>query len=238
MITSLQHPLVKKVCLLKKSRKERYQERLVVVEGNNLLDELLVQLEVETLLIKEGFSPPPSWLLIPHRIVTDAVMRKMSDCEESPGALAVFSMPEKELPESPNRLLILGGISDPGNLGTLLRSALAFGWDGVLLLEGCCDPFNPKAIRAAKGATFHLPLKQGTFSDRPEAGTLFIADLEGTPYREVVFKGAIQLLLGNEAHGVSNDWNNGKKITIPLELKMESLNVAIAGSIMMENFRG
>jgi TrmH family RNA methyltransferase len=238
MITSVQNPLVKEISRLKSSRAERYRKHQVVVEGHNLLEELLSEEKPDELLLQEGGSYPEQWEKIPHTMVSAAVMRKVSDCEQPPGALAVFPMPQSSIPAHPARLLILAGIADPGNLGTLLRSAAAFGWSGVYLLEGCCDPYNPKAIRAAKGATFRLPFEQGSAEKLPEEGTLLVADLDGAPYSTAAVEGPIYLLLGNEAHGVGSRWVKEKKITIPMEGEMESLNVAIAGSILMEHFRG
>lgn len=236
IISSLQHPLVKELAQLHKSRKEREQTCRLIVEGNNLLAELLTEHQPLQLLIREGeLLPKTSAEII---VVTEAVMRKISACEAPPGMLAVYQLPSTDpsqlLKKAPRRLLILDKVSDPGNLGTLLRSAAAFGWEGVYLTPGCVDPFGPKAIRAAKGATFRLPLFQGELpQDALQHYTLLQADLGGGPPESIIEKDKLALILGNEAHGPSANFSKALKVTLPMAPGTESLNVAIAGALLM-----
>jgi TrmH family RNA methyltransferase len=130
-----------------------------------------------------------------------------------------------------NKLIAFDGLQDPGNLGTLLRSALAFGFEGAILLNNCCDPFNDKALRAARGATFVLPLQKEGIEEM-SSYPLLIADLEGKEPRQLPPLQKFILVMGNEAHGPSKDLK-GTKITLPMHNNVESLNVAIAGSILM-----
>jgi TrmH family RNA methyltransferase len=136
---------------------------------------------------------------------------------------------------------VLDRVADPGNLGTLLRSAQAFGWDGVYLIDGCCDPFNDKALRAAKGATFALPYAQGSFDRLQTLGSwqLMVADLKGRPPEQVAVGGPLALVLGNEAAGVQEAIRKqGTAVTLPTAAAVDSLNVSVAGGILMYLFRG
>jgi len=137
------------------------------------------------------------------------------------------------------RVLVLDGVADPGNLGTLLRTALALGWEGAYLLQNCCDPYNDKALRAAMGATFRLPLRMGTASTlqqlaEEEDWRCWVADLKGESPESVPTQQKIALILGSEAHGVSEACRRlGRAVAIPMPGSMESLNVSTAGAILL-----
>jgi RNA methyltransferase, TrmH family len=142
-----------------------------------------------------------------------------------------------------NFILALDGISDPGNLGTILRTALALGWDGVFITSNSTDPFNEKALRAAKGATFRLPILCGSWEELEQLIKknnlhVFIADMQGSALNKEVIQTPLVLILGNEAHGASAFLKKHyHSISIPISDKMESLNVAIAGGILMHAFK-
>jgi TrmH family RNA methyltransferase len=134
---------------------------------------------------------------------------------------------------------VLDRISDPGNLGTLLRTALALGWEGAFLTPHSADPFNDKAIRASKGACFFLPLQEGSYEELEELLkenqiTAYVADLKGTSLPNLKVKHPLALILGNESLGPSA-WakQHGSAISIPMKKDVESLNVASAGAILM-----
>ena len=133
--------------------------------------------------------------------------------------------------------MVLDGIQDPGNLGTLLRTALAFGWNGIYLLGNCCDPYNDKALRSAKGATFRLQLYQGDkahLKDLSRTHQVLVADLDGKAPESVNESEKRVLVLGSESLGVSAESQAfGEKVTLPISGEMESLNVAVAGGILM-----
>eukprot|EP01103_Thecamoeba_quadrilineata_P001258 TRINITY_DN1110_c0_g1_i1.p1 TRINITY_DN1110_c0_g1~~TRINITY_DN1110_c0_g1_i1.p1 ORF type:complete len:295 (-),score=57.26 TRINITY_DN1110_c0_g1_i1:7-891(-) len=145
------------------------------------------------------------------------------------------------------RLLLLENVRDPGNLGTLLRSALALGWRWVYLLPHCCDPFNEKVLRASRGASPHLHFQKGDWSQaqtliqKKKMSCLISATKGGEDFQNVQTdneKESFALVLGNEAHGVSEDTMKlplprRRIVTIPTSPNMDSLNVAIAGSILM-----
>ena len=140
-------------------------------------------------------------------------------------------------------LLALDAISDPGNLGTLLRSALAADVDEVLLAPGCADPFAPKVMRAGAGAHFHLPIRRldwngirAAINGAPPAKQTLIAEAEArVAYDTVDLTQRTLLIIGSEAHGVSGEAHElaTESVSIPMWNRVESLNAAIAGSVIL-----
>ncbi len=136
-------------------------------------------------------------------------------------------------------MLALDGISDPGNLGNILRTALALGWEGVFILHEGCDPFNEKTMRAARGANFRIPIQSGTIEDLKiliQTNKLlpYVASLKGTSVTSLTPNENTILVLGNEAHGPSEEIVNlCQSVKIPMPGDMESLNVSVAGGILM-----
>lgn len=227
---SLQHPYVKHLVKLRTNRKYRYEKKAVFLEGKKLLSELNIPLK--TLILREGEDTPCQAETTCH--VPPKVFEKISGVQAPEGVAAEVDMPPFADLSQKQRILALDRINDPGNLGTLIRTALALGFDGIFLTENSVDPYNEKALRAAKGATFKIPLQVGPLEPFAAPFHLYIADLEGTPLSSITFKTPAILLLGNEAQGVSNEMQkNGTSVTIPIKNQMESLNVAVAGSILM-----
>lgn len=172
-------------------------------------------------------------------LVSEALIKKITQLPSPEGIVAEFPLPKPSSLANKRRLLCVDRLADPGNLGTLLRSALAFGFEGIFLIEPSVDLFNDKTIRASRGACFLLPFCYGSVHELKalideNALTPLIADLEGENFEKVGPLSAPLLILGNESHGPSEEVKNlGKKITIPLSTTVESLNVAIAGSILL-----
>lgn len=241
-ITSLQHPLVKEAVRLRLNRKEREQSGHILLSGKKMILDLAATYPIDTLF----FTETPTNQLRAKTVfrVSSEVLKKICGLEEKEGLAAIVPMPAPQSLSEKTHLLILDQISDPGNLGTLWRTALALGWGGIWLTPGTVDPFNDKALRAAKGATFHLPYERVTPSQvkqwlNTKKATLFTADLEGTPLFDVDFKTEpLALLLSNEGKGPSN-WSSSfsKKVTIPMTGTIESLNVASAGAIFLYAMR-
>jgi TrmH family RNA methyltransferase len=232
-ITSLQHPIVKHLVKLRTNRSYRTKEQRVLITGENLVKEIpIINLFVVGNL-PEGLKAEKSY------IVTESIMKKITGLEHPEGIAAEVKMPSEVTFEDVRRLLILDGVSDPGNMGTLIRTALALGWEGAYIVSNSCDPYNDKALRAAKGATFRLPLSFGNWDDltgiisRNKMASL-AADMDGTDIKEIKEVQKIALVLGNEAHGISSEADKlCTKVAIPMSGKMESLNVAVAGGILM-----
>ena len=238
-ITSTQHPLVKHLVKLRVNRDYRYDHRTILIEGMTLVTELRsvnpfkVIVAIDEMLIPLGLQADEIL------IVSESVMKKISGVESPEGIIAEMSMPMPSSMLGKSYVLALDGVSDPGNLGTLIRSALALGWEGAYLLDGCCDPFNDKALRSSRGATFRLPLARGNWDNLQSLifenqWTPIVADLSGVDVNESPTYEKILLVLGNESKGPSL---TAKQVchlmTIKMHGNIDSLNVGVAGSIMM-----
>lgn len=237
-LTSLQHPLVKHLVRLRQNRDYREECGSVIIEGHKLVEEvsrhhrpkLIATYDLS--FIPEGIQPEKVLL------VNEAIMHKISSTTTPEGIVAEIAMPASATLLQAQWIIALDGVSDPGNLGTLLRTALALGWEGAFILPNSCDPYNDKALRAAKGATFHLPLAYGTWEDlqgiiKANQLTPLVADMSGDSIEKIKAKRPL-LIMGNESQGVSSQaLQQGKKVKIPMTGPMESLNVGVAGSILM-----
>jgi TrmH family RNA methyltransferase len=176
--------------------------------------------------------------------LSDRDIQAWSDTDRSQGILLVMEEPESDWPPSSaastGRFLLLDGIQDPGNVGTLIRAALAFGGDGVVVLDGTVDPWNPKAVRASAGAAAHLPLARARWSQVREWIThqdipLLVAESQGKDVREMTPPLSWALVLGNEGAGVRPEIREraDASLAVSISSKVESLNVATAGAILL-----
>lgn len=231
-IQSLQHSLIKDFIKLRKDRKYRCEKKRVLIMGEKMVFELS-HLSYEYLICKD--PKEVSSLKARTLIVTnDNVFQKITGLRQVEPYAAVVQMPSLSF-EDKNYVLILDQICDPGNLGTLFRSALALGFSGVILTKNSVDPFNDKALRSAKGATFHLPflfMAKEEISSFLPLSTFFLADLDGDDLKSLSFSPPLALILSHESLGASS-WEQVKKIKIPMKNKVDSLNVATSGSILM-----
>lgn len=234
-ITSLHNPLIKHMVRLRESKKYREEKQATVVCSIKIFKEL------EN--IQCVFATDERWfngITIPCYLVSEEVIKKISGLQHPEGIACEVTLPQSTpISIADQRVLALDHISDPGNMGTLIRSALAFGWDRIFLLPNCVDLFNDKVIRSSMGGCFRLPYSKGNLEDlvnmsHDSKAQLYIADLEGENFLKLPQSEKTILLMGNEAHGVSETSKLiGKKIHIPMPGPMESLNVAIAGGILL-----
>lgn len=228
-IDSLQHPLVKRWVKLRTERSYREETQAVLVVGKKIVREIPVKILIST-------TPGPGV----HYLVTDEILKKITGLNQPDGYAAEVEIPKPQMLFGLKYLLILDRIADPGNLGTLLRTALALNWEGVIVTPDTVDLFNDKALRAAKGATFRLPYTCLTHEEiaefiRKNGIHAFTADTDGKPFEQTSFKPPLALILSNESTGPAHDI--GQKITIPMSGSMESLNVAAAGAILLYAMR-
>ena len=239
MISSVQNDLVKHWVKLRHNRDYRYDHMRIIVEGKNVIAELCQSLPSITLIASREDLIPPHSGSASVILVSDAVMSKITEVPAPEGLVAEVPLPSWTPLKAQKWIVALDGISDPGNLGTLLRTALALGWEGVYLLDNCCDPFNDKALRSAKGATFKITLNSGNWEKlnqlaKEQELSLYGADVGGAKPNDVDMREGMILVLGNEAHGLSATSRKFvKPITIPMSGLMESLNVGVAGGILM-----
>lgn len=236
-LTSLQNPIVKHLVRLRKESGYREEHDTVVVEGLKPVREL--SKDIVNLFFTQAYAHLIHDLKGTHWEVTESILEKISGMEHPEGVLAEVKRPPIVPLEEENFVVAFDAVSDPGNMGTLLRTAAALGWEAAFLLSGGCDPFNEKALRAGRGAQFKIKLSQGSPDDLLQWAhrkriDLLTADITGLPFDQVSPNKARILILGNEAHGINAAIKAAATpITIPMEGKMESLNVAIAGGILL-----
>jgi len=173
-------------------------------------------------------------------VVTDKVMRDLSDMVSPQGILAVVPFIELPLPENPWLVLVVDRVRNPGNLGTILRSAEAAGASQVILTPATVDVYSPKVVRGAMGAHFHLPIATGVgWSEVAEAledRQILLAEAKGEKiYYEVDWTKPSALIVGSEAEGASQEAERlaTERIVIPMQGKAESLNVAVASGVIL-----
>lgn len=243
-IASLHHPVVKHLSKLRQQRAYRSRCKRVVVEGKKLIHDIHRIVKVKTLITADSSLVPQGISFEEGYHVTDAIIKKITGSVTPEGIVAEVVMPEENSLESCRSIVVLDRIQDPGNVGTILRTALAFGWEGVYFVDGTCDMWNDKVIRSARGATFQLPFKSGPWSDllsyfgRAQI-VPYAADLGGISIDELkVDSKNIALVMGNEGQGLSKEASEYcQKVTIPISAKMESLNVSVAAGILMYKLR-
>lgn len=220
----------------------------IAIEGIHLLQEAVRSgLAIETLFVREDLATemPP----VPARetlLVAEDAFNHACATETPQGVAALVQTPTESLPQilqtKDPLLVVLDGIQDPGNLGTILRSAEAFGATGVLLLPGAVSPWNPKAVRASAGSVFRVPLVSVTDTQallrqlRQHGITLYAAAARhGTDIAKSPLTGPVALLIGNEGAGVSANLlhlSDGR-VYIPCVGPVESLNAGVAASILL-----
>lgn len=250
LIESLKNPKIKQTIALKE-KKERDKTGLFVLEGERLVSEIPEDLKVEYYILSETCYNKGSYINLLKRnhdvlILNDNLFKKVSDTVSPQGILAVcrqycydfdFVFDKKS-----SFILMLENISDPGNMGTIIRTADAFGADMVLLNKGCVDLYNNKVIRATMGSIFHIPvIRNADFDEifyklKDKGISTIAAHLEAKkePFN-IDLKKNCAILIGNEANGLSV--NTSKRadilVKIPMKGQAESINASIAGSILM-----
>lgn len=246
MITSLQNDRVKLAHALQTQAKTRRKEGKIALEGTRLVQDAY----------ERGGHRPDFILYEPERAdkglidmlerqrvnlfpVSAEVMKHLTATEQPQGVVAIFPMPAVTLPPNPTRVLILDDIRDPGNLGTILRTAAAAGVQAALLSPGCVDAYNPKVLRSGVGAHFRIAIAELSWQDIAaycRETTVYLADMEGdVAYDAADWSAAWSLVIGNEAHGASEAAVKlaDKRVYIPMVENAESLNAAIAAAVIL-----
>lgn len=244
-ITSRQNPLMVRLKKLGSDKKTRRQEGAFLCEGAKLVEEAIRwQAGVETLVVAEGICPPEG---LPDGVrlveVPADVLKSVSTVDTPQGMLAVCATPALTPPKglTPGRYLVLDGVQDPGNVGTVWRTADAFGADGIFLLPGCAEPFSPKTVRSTMGACFRLPvwetdLEQLTVLLKEAELPLYATALSDhtADVRQADLSRAA-VVIGSEGRGVSRPVLDACALTlkIPMRSRCESLNAAVAASVVL-----
>ncbi|MBQ6568888.1 MAG: RNA methyltransferase [Clostridia bacterium] len=251
-ITSKDNPTVKQAHKLLGSSHERKSTKMYVIEGQRLCgDALISKARIITLFFTEEAQQRSADLIeclecaaeASYR-VTPEVFEKVSDTKHPQGICCVCAMPEPTTDiKQEGRYIALENISDPSNLGTILRTAEAFNFDGAVISGDSCDVYNPKVLRGSMGAVFRLPIihTDNFPAFMQECKLRGMRPIAAVPDRNAVsitsvrfFRGVL-MCIGNEAQGLTEETvkSCGEKVTIPMLGRAESLNASISASILM-----
>ena len=234
LITSLNNEKVKELVKLKE-KKYRDEFNIFFVEGEDLIDEAYKNHLLKQLYIIDGTENP--YNDIPCTYITKDIMKKISAMESISNYFGICDkQKEKELG---NKLLILDNIQDPGNLGTIVRSAVAFNFDTIVLSNDTVDLYNPKVLRSTKGMLFNINIivrNLNTFVDTLNEYTIYGTDVDnGIDIKDEALPNKLAIVIGNEGNGIRNEIKQKceKFIYIPMDNKCESLNAGVSASIIM-----
>lgn len=251
VITSAHNPRIQRLRQLAGRSKERRQEAAFLVEGVRLVEEALAGGWVfDFVLYDASLSQRGRSLLESLRRLgvdveeaSEGLLASSAATENPQGLLGVVRWQELPLPERPDFVLVLDQLRDPGNLGSLLRSASAAGVQAAYLSPGCADAFSPKVVRAAMGALFRLPIRDLDWERMPDelAGLSWkLADMDqGTTVWQADLCQPMVLVIGGEAEGASAAARQhcSETLCIPMQPGSESLNAAAAGAVLMLEVR-
>ena len=233
-------------CAKLSNAKHRKKTGLFAVEGEKALEDIIsAKIEIEHIFVSEDFSDicklPQNKLIV----ASEPVMKKLATSDSTPKVITVAHQRAENLSDFKNfsKILLSDGISDPGNMGTIIRSASAFGYEGILLTENCVDIYNPKIIRSAAGNFFKIQFANVDFEQLKQNFSDFqfiMTDLHGKKVsapEEIQLKQKHILVLGSEANGISDNILKIPHENVKIQTKnVESLNVAISASILMYEF--
>lgn len=244
-VTSRKNPLLMKVRKLAGgSGKVRREEQLYLGDGVKLLEEAVRwKAPLRTVVVSEGVSVPS----VPDGVrviaVPEDVMESISPMQTPQGALFLCQLPDTAPPEqlTGQRYLVLDGVQDPGNVGTIWRTADGLGIDGIFLVEGCASPYHPKTVRASMGACFRMPVWECSREELVKLLGRSQLPLYATALREDTIDvreasmTRCAVVVGSEGQGVSQFLleQSEKTLKIPMQERCESLNAAIAATIIL-----
>jgi TrmH family RNA methyltransferase len=247
MITSTHNPKLQLARALLARAKDRREEGAFVAEGVRLVEEALqAGWPFRYVLFNRELSERGMELIaklqaarVPCEEVRPEILNSISETQHSQGVLAALDFFSLPVPNNLTFALILDSIRDPGNLGTLLRTAAAAGVECVFLPPETADAFSPKVVRAGMGAHFHVPIRAESWQEigkQVERLNIYVAGMEGSlSCWQADFKARTALIIGGEADGASEAARGlgGSEVAIPMPGQAESLNAAVAGGILM-----
>ncbi len=255
MITSTSNVQIKQIIALLKKGKERKEQNAFVIEGRKMFEEIcqeksrVVKAYFSDSYVKAGYADE-AMKTVPYEVVADSVFDAMAETVTPQGVLAIVKMPEYSLEEMIDKagtLVLLENLRDPGNLGTIIRTAEAAGVSGVILSKESVDIYNPKVIRSTMGAVYRVPFLyvedfQTLLKElRAKDVRLLAAHLQGKKtFDKADYNGKVGILIGNEANGLTEEASElaNEKVLIPMAGSVESLNAAVAAALLMyEAFR-
>lgn len=239
--SSKQNPLIKEIASLKE-KKHRLKLGLYIAEGIKMVNEAIsnnlpIRYIVSTECALKEIKPTNLEVIV----VTNEVFSHISEEMTPQGALAVIKISNLDLKAPTSNALILDGVSNPGNMGTIIRTANAFGYRDIYLIN-CVDVYNGKTIRASMSGIFFVNLYKADYEDIKglfKNHKIVVADMSGESLDNFKVDGNVAIVVGNEGNGISKEMLNlaDNVVCIPMQDTSESLNVAVACSIMMYKLR-
>ncbi|HFU4450399.1 TPA: TrmH family RNA methyltransferase [Streptococcus suis] len=243
IIRSKSNNLVKQI---KKLQQKKYRTSSYLIEGWHLLEEAVkAGVSIEHVLVLEEYVDRVSQLE-KVTVVSPEIMQDLADSKSPQGVVAQLALPSQELPDQlKGKFLVLEDVQDPGNVGTIIRTADAAGFDGVFLTDKSADIYNMKVLRSMQGSHFHLPIYRlpiedilSTLKNNQVEILATTLSSKSVDYREVSPEASFALVMGNEGQGISDfvSAEADQLVHITMPGQAESLNVAIAAGILVFSF--
>jgi len=233
-ITSRQNPLFKRLSSLKK------EKGMMLLEGRRLVEDALERdMTPRMCAVTSEYVSAQGPPRISHVMLATQLFSSIADTESPQGILAFFDVPWSDIRDmmDRNRIVILDGIQDPGNVGSIIRTAEAFGFTGVIVVGDTANPFSPKAVRASMGSCLGVSIMKGSAADlKALPHTIYAMVLQGRKMlSKDLFRTRTAICLGRESEGISREIIelSHETVSIPMTGKTESLNVAVAAGIVM-----
>lgn len=229
------NPKIQRLRRLLGRRSSRYDEGALVIEGAVLAAEARAAgLTIAAQFVAPGVTPLDG---VPVQRLEHGVAERVTTLESSPGLFAVVVLPERDPAAAlaaAQLVVVADGVAEPGNLGTIARSAEAAGFDAIVTTPGTVDWTNPKVIRASAGAVFHVPVITADLAAVGMAGLRRVgtSSHHGVAHTIAEWAGRVAVVVGNEAHGLADDADVDEWLTIPHAGRAESLNVAMAATVV------
>ena len=238
ILTSKNNPLIKETAALK-DKKARKQQGMFLVEGRKMAVECQrSDFEIDRVFVAESYDGEIPFAEDQIVRVSDDVFHFLSDEKSPQGILCRIKIPTRALTAPKGKCLLLDGVADPGNVGTIIRTANAAGYEEIYLTEECADPYSPKSVRASMSGVFFTKLYRASrveilsvLSDTP----IIVADMGGVNVFSFQAPKRFALAIGNEANGISDmvQEKAAHTVKIPMQSTQESLNAAISAGIIM-----
>ncbi len=237
ILTSKNNPLIKETAGLKE-KKGRRELNAFLVEGVKMARECQKSgLEIEKIFLSENYSGE-RFDESKTTLVSDEILRYLSDEKTPQGVVCRVKIPNQILRAPKGRCLLLDGVSDPGNMGAIIRTANAAGYNEIYLTKDCTDPYSPKSVRASMSGLFFTKLyiaERSEILSVLDGIEILVADMRGENIFHYVAPEKFALVIGNEGNGISDEVFNHatKTLRIPMQATQESLNAAVAAGISM-----
>jgi TrmH family RNA methyltransferase len=215
-------------------RSARTDEGVFVVEGEHLIEQAVAAgWEVEALFVAPGGVPVACGAPVHH--MAPNVIERIASTDSPRPVLATVRRRERQVPEGVDLVVVGDRLADPGNVGTIIRSAEAVGAGAVVLTPGSVDAYSPKVVRSTAGSLFRIPVVTATLAEVRDLGLTLLgtSSHRGTSHTATDLRRAIAVVVGNEAHGLADDADVDEWITVRQPGPVESLNVAMATTVIL-----